>query len=573
MRKVLEIILNRFRMSINIFFFSFEERRKKKKFLWGSLLFGIIVTTVIFIISMLVTHLIVKILVNNLNLLIITDQVKWLSIFFLAVILNVVFYSLKSSITRFIQSEDNSVLLVAPLSIKEYIFARIFERFLLKIVVLTLFIVIPVGINIFLVIKPNFLVSLIGVLVVLSVLFLGNVTRIIVICLAIRNIVLEKRILLYNFLSSVIFALNILIILFLINPFLIIFPSSNFKNTYLSLINIYPFDLLIKGISSSFLPHNWAAQAVLNASNQNYFKMAIDLFGFMLFIFVVIVVTMKILKNYEEEQTLTLLNNYKQSKNVYRTWNKLINLFDNSIGWLNNQTRAILVKDFRSTLRDKKYKWIPVLLVILLSFGTSLGIYIYVIKQTKGVFLNPTMIGVTLEIFSLNFTVFALMDRFSIDAEGKNFFILLTSPVKASRIVFAKIIAVILFAFPVSIVFSTILNLTIQANWLLLVFGSLVSIPTIAIMTLTACSTFPNFEYNSLLDLPTTKAKILSNFLNSLYLVFVGVILFSIENYVLSLLVFTGLSCAVSWILFYASCKQISESEMESFHSIREIWS
>lgn len=572
MRKIWIVLRNRKNILINKILYGNEAHKKDKKRVWVSLILLILAGLILFMISLLFSNMLLSMILNYLNKIPVRTQIRWLSLFLFSLTVSTVFNNLKNGIIRFLQADDFANLLLAPLSAQEFILAKLFERHYINLAGWTVFLALPVAINLVLMLNPATVTVLAGTLAISGIFILGNTIRVAAILLVIRAKILHKQIIGYTLFYWFAMGLNVISLIYIFQPFAKIIDNSKFRTLLGASVENHFYKFMVEAVLNQILPHNWLAWAVIEAGQQRYALPFLRLTGFYLLVAIVVVLTRHLMKDIEKEALFGLFYEFNQPKSGIKL-ERFSARLNSSLSWVNPQTRAILVKDFRSLIRDRKFTWIPVLVMVLLGFAMSTGVFAFVQSKATGIKINRDALATLLVIFGANLTVFALLDRFSIDSEGNNFLVLKASPVRAVRIISAKILCIVLVALPVTVLMNIIVTLFFHSLTGFVLFGAIAAVPTLATMGITATTTFPNFEYTSLLDLPTTKAKILMNFLATVYIFLGGGILFYFKSPYVGLGLFILLSLALTIVFFSACCRKVEENQFENSHSIREIWS
>ncbi|BBP89677.1 hypothetical protein BsIDN1_32950 [Bacillus safensis] len=114
-----------------------------------------------------------------------------------------------------------------------------------------------------------------------------------------------------------------------------------------------------------------------------------------------------------------------------------------------------------------------------------------------------------------------LFNRFSpdFDFEEKSFVYLLLTPVRVEEICLAKVLSLLGVALPFSIIVSSATCLVFDVNFLLILPLNLFTTVVTILIALVSSITFPNYERETYLDLPSTRSSIMSKFLSSLFII------------------------------------------------------
>ncbi|MCQ6277179.1 hypothetical protein JMM81_20090 [Bacillus sp. V3B] len=183
---------------------------------------------------------------------------------------------------------------------------------------------------------------------------------------------------------------------------------------------------------------------------------------------------------------------------------------------------------------------------------------------------NRLTILAILHLTGASMVIEKLINRFSPDFEGKSFISLLLTPVKAEQICLAKILSLFGVVLPFPILFSMATYLMFDASFFFIM--PLVVLTTVAIILIALVSsiTFPNFERESYLDLPSTRANIMSKLLSGLFIILGSTVIIVTKDLFLTVLLYTFMTFAISSFLFHLCCKKLNKTEFKNFSSLSE---
>jgi hypothetical protein len=257
---------------------------------------------------------------------------------------------------------------------------------------------------------------------------------------------------------------------------------------------------------------------------------------------------------------ISLNNKYEGIISVIDSW-----------GAKNSITRTILLKDLRFLLRDRKFTWIPIIFMVVVSFVMILTSFYILNDQIPSFKSKYLEFGILIILFGTSIVIMALMDKFSVDLEGNNISVFLTSPSDMKNLVLAKIIGIILLSSPIVLIKAIAGSIFMEINFFVLAGYLQVGLVTICVMAITASITFPNFKYETLFDIPTIKARLLMNLLSTFYITSIGISLYMfgllwgmVSTFLMSIVLIV--------ILFKAGCKNITGNETQNHMSISELW-
>src|SRR5690606_31948622 len=132
-------------------------------------------------------------------------------------------------------------------------------------------------------------------------------------------------------------------------------------------------------------------------------------------------------------------------------------------------------------------------------------------------------------------------------------------PVESKHIAMAKIISMLLALIPFLFIYFIGILILFKPNFLILIVIILSTMPVILLIGLISTATFPNFSDESLLNLPSTRAKVMINILFGFYLLFNGILFYFISDPVISISAFVFTNCILVIFLFGRFCNKIEE--------------
>ncbi|MEH7191118.1 hypothetical protein [Bacillus toyonensis] len=572
MKKEFLIIKNHFNISLNKFIFGNKSNKKNISSLIFNLIIGFFLGVIIFCIGLLVSIFVINIFLDKIMYLSYQEKINYFSVVLFMFLLNCTFENLQSNVLRFLHSRDYLFLVTSPIKAGELLIGKLADRYILKNI-LRLILLIPLLLLLFLNLNLDVITIFYCFILTFILLIFSFVIRMYVLLHLVKTKLLNRRSYQYVLLKLFILISSVFSLIYLMIPFKTILFNNQVNMFINKVLNFEFIQECFNLLTSKFTFHYGISLSLFEIENQNYYFPITFLLCIFLFSLLMIVLVKRSFSKINLLEFTNLISNYQQVKydqNVHIKieitpgFSLIFKLFPKKV-------RIILVKDFKNFIRDRQYYWIYRISVILIGYLFIFFSFYLIDRFVGGFTFNKTYVGFLLAIYGVSLTISNLIDRFGIDAEGNNFIILKLSPVRASQILLAKMGGLILFTVPFSIIFCIVSLFVFKTNLLLLLLVVIFSVPTLSIIFISASSVFPNFNYESLLDLPSTNAKFIGTFLGVTYLSIVGSLIYYIDSFLIFSGVFLVFNILLSFLLFRISCKKIESSNMESFESYRSI--
>ncbi|MFE8874598.1 hypothetical protein ACE4RV_15850 [Acetobacter persici] len=573
MKKILLICKNHLIISLNKILYSGQNNKKNKKVLALTL-------SVIFPISILFLAIIsflylifMNKIIDTLKLLSPEELNQWISAFCLILILSLLSSNFQRYILRILYSQDIHILFSSPINLKEFFIAKLMERHSLNLLK-NILIYTPLLIITFWLCKTNLISSLLITLLIIACTLFTLIFKFFITTKMIHLKLLSKKLIGYTILKTIVFLLNGIYICYLIKPFIVLLPKNNFINIIENINNFKLVNSLHMLLQSKFSINYWMGLAITNSYNQKYNLIVILIITILITCLIIYKIFNKSINKINIIEITDLFSQYHQLKTKDKTTMKKGNeeKLNKVIKLIPNKIKAIIIKDYKLLKRDNKFTWIFIILAIASAYLIVLFTLYFAENKVGTLTFNTSYIGFIITMYGTSIVTYNLMDKFGLDVEGENYIILQNSPTLPKDILLAKIIATIITIIPFNIIMNIISFLIFNTNPLLLIFGSILSIITFAIMSINASITFPNFKYETILDLPSTKAKIQTNFLNSMYILLTICGIYYLNSSPVFYLIFLILNASISFILFKASCKKIENTNIKNYESINSLF-
>lgn len=214
---------------------------------------------------------------------------------------------------------------------------------------------------------------------------------------------------------------------------------------------------LLRYIDTPYLPSTWAGQALVSAGQSNWAGLALNL-GLLL-VAGVSIFTISLLV--AEEMYYSGWSNYATIASKPRARIPAASATETRQSRLLNlvppQLRALMVKDWKTTLRDPQNLtriFMPLAFLIIFAIqGQQLS------RNVPEQFSGATVLGTAVLALFVSSMVFSRFASASISREGKAFWMLRIAPISMQKVLMGKFLAVFLPFATLGIVLSVILNL------------------------------------------------------------------------------------------------------------------
>ena len=566
MTKSFLIIKNRALILINQFLYGNEIDKKNKKRLWLSISLISFAFFIIFALSFLFENILINFVFYKLVKLNII-QIQWVQTFLFFLLSGLIFNGILSSVYYILHNDDIEILLNSPISPFEFIIAKNYEKKFINSILLFLIIVLPLFINIYLVANID-LVTLFFIILLIAVMILFTQTiRLLIIGILVELKLKKQKMITYHIISAVFSLLNLYSLIYILYPVIDFMQNEKISNIF-NFIMDKTTAIWSNLIYYLPLPHIIFVECFNNFHHKNYFLSFLQLGLLLIILSLSLIIVLKFYNKFKKNNYFSLYNEYAQPVKQTQLI-KFLYIIEGIFSKFDLHIQAILVKDFRNFARDQKYRWFTIITFITLSF-TTMALVLYFSDGANNI-VKKFDLDILIMLFGCNLVIYSLIDRFSIDSEGNNYPILFLSPINIKKIVWAKIIGMLVFAFPITTIFSLILFFLFDGNIWILLFQNVIVLPVLSVISIASGITFPNFEHKSILQIPSTQAKILINILTTIYIVFMGII-YSLVNL---LLIKLGILLVVNIIIFIfffrISCIKANKGDFINYQSIENM--
>lgn len=562
--------MNRTRYIINkIFYSNISSTKKNYSFIMicGFLLLVFGVVLILFNVSgNIVEFLELKIVTLSL-----IERIKWFHAFVLLLALSVISHDVFKVYYRFILSEDLDVLMKLPLSFNEILFGKILERTYIKAIFIFVFLLF-LFISFIRSLDTRMWISWGIVFIFVLVLILSHLIRIMIVIEMLMYRLANNRLILFIIFLFFIKVIQTMLVLYLMKPFIQISDHT------LTLIYTYIINLpIVQGVYLMIerLPTVTIISNITVYNHVTYTILTIN--SLLLLLAGLVVIQKKRVETFNNRQLLTDLYQLRRSR-IFRRSNSKVNQltmvrrFISKLVFLHPHVRFILMKDICLFLRDTKYRWHAAFISMVVSIVFFLFILYFINFNLTTFPLDFTLVGMVI-IQSILFIISKnIVNRFSIDSEGENIKNLLLAPVLPKHMAFVKLLEMIVLLIPSSFIIFISTYLVLKIPIVILTLFILSSLITAVTISLVSSTTFPNFDNNSLMDLPTARSNMLMTILFSGFLS-INVIIHYIfhSNLLLFLCVYTGINMLLSLFLFQILCKKIQEVNFRNYESLTEL--
>lgn len=494
------------------------------------------------------------------------ENFKWLSILNVLVFLSFSISGIYDQLYRFLLAEDIKFLVLSPISLKQLFLAKILERMYIKLIFLVLVLavfvyqlcrVLEIGIGMGFLLFAAF-VSQFALAVAVRFVFIST--------MVIRKI-FKQTLLPFALLFFSINVISAILIIYLVNPFLNGLSEYFFYPYYLSIYESPFVQFIVELAGFAYFPHS----------------MAVGIFPFSCFFAFITYASMTFIlfklasKKYDRLDAQHILGKMHELQSAKEgAPGKLrqisaISLLER-VPCVHPHVKWILRKDLLAFSRDEKYRWKAAFVIMSLGMTGMVGAYYFLESKVDAVSAHSASAHTLLSISVLLMLMNTIVNKFSIDSEGMSFRNLVVLPVNSKHIAMAKIIGMFFVLLPVCIVFIAAAFILLKPNLFVFTVGILLSLPVILLIGLVSTATFPNFSDDSLLNLPSTRAKVMISMLSGCYL-FLHVLLFYFVNSPIAFMsIFILMNVVLVIFLFNKFSRKIEEVTFRNFESLSELF-
>ncbi|MCI4127507.1 hypothetical protein [Bacillus haynesii] len=550
MQKVLVLLKNKAILNINQAFFIHSKEKKIKLNTYLIALLFTLCIGVLFLITFLLTDLLIQLFINLTDEFSLNDKLNFIKLLLFSVYIIFAVDGVQNYVSKTLYSKDFYISLYAPIRPGIYLIFRIIEGHIIQ--TLSWFIVIiALVLNLFI----DGVISLSEVPLVLIIFFLYllsiYITRYFILYIFFKKIATEKK--LTNIYISLYTSYFILFvgIIHIIQPLKYLFSNAFFD----SVSNWADFSLFLtihRILTSDFFPTNFFLTMYLDVLDGSYLSFSLYIILIISFLFILIKCLFQRISNSNYLSLLFEVTNKTRDSKVVKKTIKGNFISERILQFGNQITACILLKDLRCLLREKKIVWSAYLFSTAFGYGSIYFIY-YIINKQVTLPVQKETIGIWVGVYVVSITVQNLMDRFGVDSELDNIKIYLTAPISSKYLIQAKHFITFVTMVPLIIISCLLSWFLFNANPLITLFVSVISISPFINISLAASIIFPGFNYESIHELPTFKARTLTNLLCLLFLIAL-VFTWSISNLIISLILIT-LLCLFTSFLFYRVSK------------------
>ncbi len=456
------------------------------------------------------------------------------------------------SLIRILEARDAQTLLITRLSPLTYILGKLLERYIYK-VIFSLIMLISFIINILL--KWNFSVqdSVLITLFIFILFAFAQVVRIWWLLTLVKVKIKRKKMIPYSFIAFCLHIFEWLSLFILIYP---VIKTLHFSFSWLD--SIYHLELFNR-ITAIYTSGG-------NIVHQNLL-LVILILSFLIFTFSFIISKHK--RNNELMNISELILDFQQPKTVYKANGK--NLLDvyQKLKWLPSPTNWIIAKDLIRLTRSKKMETLYLLVFMFIGLIVSL-LGFYLVDIQTGVGFSGVYITTSFGTFGSMSVIFGLVNIMGIDYEGKHIDILRSVPNISKHLIAGKFLVYYFVASPLSLISFIIPFIIYPLPIVQLLVLWIFTTPVFIIMAILSSILFPNFHYETIFDLPSTKSKMAYLFLCCLFIMVIGSIWVYTPKFI-SLVLLSIICIGSTTLLFLLSAKKLEEDELSRNMSLESI--
>ncbi|MED0774096.1 hypothetical protein [Bacillus siamensis] len=451
-------------------------------------------------------------------------------------------------ISKTLYSKDFKVALYAPIKPGIYLLYRMIEGHLKQIIIW--FIVISVFTGIFVMHK------MISILQAPLVFLVG--------CLYVTLIYLTRYFILFNLFKKL--AMNqkltkVYISLFLgyFSLFVAILKVIEYSNRFFSfsfldflpkVTNNTVFLAVSSVLTSKYFPINYFMTLHFEIIKGNYI---ICFLNIVLIFSIFFLFVWYLFREISNSNYLSLLYEVMNKSKEHKILQRISNDNDkkNSFSFLRSEriSSIIILKDLKCLLRERKIIWGSYLFSAVFGYGSIYFIY-FIVNIQSSIPIPREEIGIFVSIYVMSLTVQSLMDRFGVDSELKNIKIYLSAPINLKDYIKGKFIISFFSTAPLLLLNCLFSWLLFNSNPVLVLFMVIIHTVPFIFIGLIASATFPNYDIESILELPTFKSRILMNILTLCYLMISIGIYSAVNSLMIGASIIVLVAVIVSFILY-----------------------
>ncbi|MFD1706975.1 hypothetical protein ACFSCZ_09555 [Siminovitchia sediminis] len=564
MKKIWLIWNNRTRLSMNKIVYAGDPSNQNKTKFWSFALAAALIAVVVVLLVNSFSHVLLEWIHNHLSGLTEQDKVKWISTLNLVILLSWIATGIYDQLYRFLLAEDMKLLVLAPISLKQLFIGKILERTYIKsIFFIAVLAVFSYQLSVWL--EFGLVKGFVLFAALVSQFVFAAFIRFMFISTMVIRKVLKKPLLPFALLFLCTNAMGAILILYVIQPFVSGMRGFFFYPYYLSIYESTFVQSIADFVSYSYFPHSMMAGSFP-------FSYVYALITFPVLVLILYWLSGKQLDRLDDRQILGKMHELQSLRKGFPQEQKPIpgmNLLE-TIPYLHPYVKSILKKDLLAFSRDEKYRWKAAFL--MMSFGLAVIISAYYFFESKVDALSAQAAPVFLSISVLMMLMNSVINKFSIDSEGMGFRNLVVLPVNSKQIAMAKIIGLHCVLLPFSLIYIAAAFLLIKPNFFALSIGLLSAMPVIVLIGLIATATFPNFSDDSLLNLPSTRAKVMISLLSGCYLFTDGLLFYFTGSFFVSMGIFIVMNVILTVFLFKKFCQKIEGITFTNFESLSELF-
>lgn len=565
MQNIYIILVKQFKVFLNKFIYANKENKKVQ---YTSMLFSVILISIIgLVLFAFISFLLLFIVSKAVNILLLMDteeQIKYLSILILLFVFSNIYLNINSNVQRVLQDKDYLFLATLPITSFEYLTAKFSDRYIIKLALRYVFII-PFLLIVFIYYKLQ-LTTIIYIFIMLALLlFMSFIIRLHLLLLLFKA-KLERRVS-YTYIGITITFLFVsaLSLLYLIFPFKHLIDNK-FSVLVDKIIEIKMIQQSLNFLTSNKMLHYGISQSIFELQSKGSYPAVLMTILIVFITILLIIIYKRMIKKVSYSDLVNSLFKYQEvrdNKNLEPKLLKPILILSKIVP----QTTGIIVKkDFKDFIRGSQYHWIYRIFIIIVEYTLIIfGVYL-LNRFVESLTLDRSIVGFLLAVYGVNLVASNLIDRFGIDHEGENFIILKLSPVKPIQIISAKIYGLLIFSLPFSIIFSLLSLFIFKTKPILIMLTIILVVPAVSTINIAISTVFPNYKYESILDLPSTNARMLYTFLFTIYIGVTGLLVYYSNLWVFSL-GFILINISIVSLFSYLACKKLEHSYMNSYES------
>lgn len=564
LKKIWLIWNNRTRLSINKIVYAGDASNQNRIKLWSFAVVAALIALMAVLFVNSFSHILFEWIHENLSGRTAQENVKWFSILNLLILFSFSVSGIYDQLYRFLLADDIKLLVLSPISLKQLFLAKVLERTYIK------FIFLIVVLAVFSYQLSRWMdIGLANDFVLFAALtcqfVLAFAVRFIFISTMVIRKILKQTLFPIVLIVLSINALGAILIMYLIHPFFSGIHEFFFYPYYLSIYESSFVQSIADFVSFTYLPHSMAVGTFPFSSL--FALMAYSMMAFVLFKLAGMqfdrLDDQHILGKIHELQTVR--------RGAQKEWKRIpsISLLE-KIPFIHPYVRSILRKDLLAFSRDEKYRWKAAFMIMSLGMTVTVGTYYFLEAKVDALSAHSAPIFLTISVLIMLMN--SVVNKFSIDSEGMGFRNLVVLPVDSKHIAMAKIIGIHFVLLPFSLVYLAAGFILIKPNLIVLIPGFISAMPVIMLIGLVSTATFPNFSDDSLLNLPSTRAKVMISMLSGCYLFFNGFLFYLVNSLIVSMGIFIMMNVVLVIFLFKKLCQKIEGVTFTNFESLSELF-